>query len=120
MVCDIGSTEAQLALSIPTFGICLRYFGVFHDSVFTATHSYHTDGLDRISLTNNLGRTFGILGDTVPDESWVSYTNETVVNAVSMEVLDLVSGEVVQNGDTRGQLLLGECSVDASVSVRCF
>jgi len=96
VVGDVGSSEREFSVRVPLFGFGLGKLRVLDDSERSSLPSDDSDGFGRDRLGDDLSSAFGLLSDAVSDEGWVRDSNQTVVDSVGVDVLDL---SIFDDGD---------------------
>ena len=123
VVGDIPSSESELAgLGIKLFGLRLGDLGVLDYAVLALTESDDADRFRGGRFWYDLGRTVGLFVDAIAGEDGIRDLHEAVVDAVTVDVLDLSCGEIGEDGSGGifwfGRERLAESGVETTVAVR--
>lgn len=94
VVCNVGSTESQLTVRSPLLGLFLAQLRVLHHGKSVTLGREDTHTLCGDGLAHNLGTGRGIARQAAANEDGVGNTDEAVVDAVGVDVLDIVLAEI--------------------------
>ena len=122
VVRDVSSSESELTgLGIKLFCLCLGDLGVLDHTVLALTESDDANGFRGGGFWYDLGRTVGLFVYAVTGEDGICDLYETVVDAITVDVLDLSRGEIGEDGSGGifrfGRDRLAESGVETAVTV---
>jgi hypothetical protein len=120
MIRDVGCAELERRWirGVTLFGNRLWDLAVLDDSPLSPFDGDDADRLFRARLCNDLCATSRAARDAVSQEGRIGWADETVVNAIRMEVLDTTRFKIREHG--QGGRRVERCTqsgVDASVSI---
>lgn len=98
VVCNVSSTERQLTVRSPLLRLFLAQLRVLHHGESVALGSEDTYTLCGDGLADNLGAGRGITRYATANEDGVGNTDKAVVDAVGVDVLDIVLAEIGEDG----------------------
>lgn len=113
MIYDIRCTELQniLVLAVKCLGGGGVDFRVLDDVGFAVLENYEANRLSCIAFADNLGSEVYVLGGREPDEDRVGNLDETVVDTVGVDVVDVAGFDIGKDGGGNEGL------VDAAIAI---